>query len=144
MTPNLSMLEAPDAKRLSVQLEIFEGAHAMAGVADAWTYLEQRGGAATPFQSYSVSSACMAAHERRQATPRIIVLKRNGQPTLIVPTVITQLFGFSVVRFLGDPLIQYADILACEAEQSDLVRALSAAADPTVASGSSCHPSAVA
>jgi CelD/BcsL family acetyltransferase involved in cellulose biosynthesis len=63
-----------------------------------------------------------------------VVLRKDGEPRLIVPTVVTQLFGFPIVRFLGDPLIQYADVLACgDVSQSELTTALSFAADPKIA-----------
>lgn len=118
----------------STKIEILEGPDAAANVAAAWMQLEQGGVASTPFQYYGVALACTAAHLQKGARPRIVVLRKDGEPRVIVPTVVTQLVGFPVIRFLGDPLIQYADVLACgDARHDELIMALHAAADPKVA-----------
>lgn len=120
--------------RSGARIEIHAGASALADVRADWTFLEQHGGAATPFQSYGVAIACAAAHMQRQAMPRIVVLRRDGQPKVIIPTVVTQLCGFPVIRFLGDPLIQYGDILsAADVDRAEMLTSLSAAADSKIA-----------
>jgi CelD/BcsL family acetyltransferase involved in cellulose biosynthesis len=114
-------------------INIFEGAGAVERAAEAWAYLEERGGVATAFQSYPMAAAYGLAHERTDAKPRIVVLNKNGKPHILVPTVITKLFGLPVLRFLGDPFIQYGDIISLDAEPQDIELALDVAADPKVA-----------
>ena len=115
--------------------EIFEGCDAFRDAAKSWAVLEQQRGAATPFLTHAVASACAAAHMKRGAVPRIVIVKEGGKPRLIFPSVITKTFGISVVRFLGDPLIQYGDVLVSpEVRQADIARALAIVAAPEVAS----------
>lgn len=123
-----------DCEALPVEVEIVAGANAFASLKEVWLALEDEADAATPFQSYAVASGCFDAHLKRNALPRIVVLKKNGKPALILPTVITPLFGLPVVRFLGDPLIQYGDCLADQrVTLADIEMALAAAADPQIA-----------
>lgn len=96
------------------ELDVFEGRDAVARAEEAWRMLAENGGVQTPFQSFPVASAAAAAHERRGETPRILIVRRNGRPVLIVPTVLVNLFGARVLRFLGDPLIQYGDVIATD------------------------------
>jgi CelD/BcsL family acetyltransferase involved in cellulose biosynthesis len=102
------------------ELEVLEGCDAVARAEGAWRALAEDGGVPTPFQSFPVASAASAAHVRRGETPRIIIVRRNGRPVLIIPTVLTNLWGARVLRFLGDPLIQYGDVIAtadvCDAD----------------------------
>lgn len=123
--------EAPGAL---CELDIAEGGGAIARAAPDWRRLIVRGGAATPFQSFTVASAIAEAHVRQGEVPRIITVRRTGRPVLIFPTVVTTLFGLPIVRFFGDPLIQYSDMLAApDASLEDFDAAWSAAVDPSVA-----------
>ncbi len=74
------------------------------------------------------------AHLHRGEIPRIAVVRRDGRPVVIFPTVLVNQFGFKVARFLGEPLIQYGDVL-CEpgTAKRDLTAAWQAAADPAAA-----------
>lgn len=124
-----------EADPTASEVEVCEGGDAFRDAAEAWDVLEQQGGAATPFLTYAVASACAAAHMKRGAVPRIVIVKENGKPQLIFPSVITKTFGISVVRFLGDPLIQYGDALVSpDVRQGDIARALAIVAAPEVAS----------
>ena len=97
--------------QLPREIHIAEGDDAIALVADDWHRLVARGVGATPFQSFAFASEVAAAHLRRGETPRIVTVRRGGQPILIFPTVITTFMSLPVIRFLGDPLIQYGDVL---------------------------------
>lgn len=124
---------APDAQT-SCDVHVAEGADAVASVAGDWTSILERGGAATPFQSLIVARAVAEAHLERGEIPRIVVIRRAGRPVLIFPTVLTKFAGLPVVRFLGDPLIQYGDVLAApEASAEDFARAWPVAANPALA-----------
>src|SRR4051794_13957876 len=124
-----------EADPATSEVEIREGCDAFEDAAESWAVLEQQAGAATPFLSHAVASACAAAHIKRGAVPRIVIVKEHGKPRLIFPSVITKTFGISVVRFLGDPLIQYGDVLVSpEVRQAEIARALAIVAAPEVAS----------
>ncbi len=45
------------------------------------------------------------------AEPCILVGRRHGQTTLIWPLVVRQEFGMRIVKFMGEPVSQYGDIL---------------------------------
>lgn len=113
---------------------VFQGAHAVEQAAADWQALERTGGAATPFQSFAMARSVASAHLRRGEVPRIAVVRRDGRPVVILPAVLVRQFGLTVVRFLGDPLIQYGDAL-CEpgTAKRDIEAAWRAAADPAVA-----------
>lgn len=104
--PNLTSIT-----RDRLRLEVFEGPDALMRAKRDWVDLCRQGGASTAFQSFEVATACTAAHLRRGETPRIVIGRRDGRSIVIIPLVVTKWLGASVVRFLGDPLIQYGDIL---------------------------------
>jgi CelD/BcsL family acetyltransferase involved in cellulose biosynthesis len=132
MPPSLPI--AGLVRRAVRSVDIAEGADAVSRTASAWLALTEHGSQGTPFQSYTVAHACSAAHIRRGERPRIVTVRRDGEVVLLLPTVVTSLFGLPVVRFLGDPLIQYGDILARrDLEPEDFAAAWQAATDPSVA-----------
>ena len=118
----------------SSAVAVFQGANAVEQAAADWQAIERAGGAATPFQSFAMARAAADAHLRRGEVPRIAVVRRDGRPVVILPTVLVRQFGLTVARFLGDPLIQYGDVL-CEpgAAKPDIEAAWRAAADPAAA-----------
>lgn len=121
-------------KSASCDLTIFEGADAVAQAETDWRSIAEGGGVPTPFQSFSLASAAARAHVRHNEVPRIVVVRRAGRATVIIPTVVTSFFGQRIVRFLGDPLIQYGDVLAGpNATSEDFAAAWSAAAHARVA-----------
>jgi CelD/BcsL family acetyltransferase involved in cellulose biosynthesis len=107
-----------------LQLDVREGSDAVASAKREWIDLSRRGGAPTAFQSYEVAAACAAVHLRRGETPRILVGRREGRAIVLIPLVISTWLGARVVRFLGDPLIQYGDVLAApDAGDDDIAAA---------------------
>jgi CelD/BcsL family acetyltransferase involved in cellulose biosynthesis len=122
------------ASTADATVAVFQGAHAVEQAAVDWQAIERAGGAATPFQTFAMARAAVDAHLRRNETPRIAVVRRDGRPVVIFPTVLVNRFGFKIARFLGEPLIQYADVL-CEPGTGKryLAAAWQAAADPAVA-----------
>jgi CelD/BcsL family acetyltransferase involved in cellulose biosynthesis len=121
-----------EAKNATREVGIAEGADVMAIVSSEWQQLTDR--ASTPFQSWAVASAVADAHLMRGELPRVVIVRRAGRPVLIFPTVVTSMVGLPVVRFLGDPLIQYGDVLAApDACAEEFYAAWSAALDPSVA-----------
>ena len=134
-------MTGPDALRSqqrnasTCHVTIAEGPDAITGSAAAWQAVEDRGGAATPFQSFAMARVTAQAHLRDGHTPRIVTVQQWGRPVVIFPTVVGRLTGVSTVRFLGDPLIQYGDALATpEALAEHLEAAWLAAVDPRIAS----------
>jgi CelD/BcsL family acetyltransferase involved in cellulose biosynthesis len=114
---------------------VIEGADAVTRAEADWRILTELGGVPTPFQSFAVASAAAAAHARRGEIPRLVVARRDGQAVVIVPTVSTRWVGMCVLRFLGDPLIQYGDVLAApDARAEDIAEAWAAAMCPRSAS----------
>ncbi|MDO8875612.1 MAG: GNAT family N-acetyltransferase [Pseudolabrys sp.] len=113
---------------------VFQGADAVEQAAADWQAIEHAGGATTPFQTFAMARAVADAHSRRGEIPRIAVVRHDGRPVVIFPTVLVKRFGLTVARFLGDPLIQYGDVL-CEpgTGKRDLAAAWQAAADPAAA-----------
>ena len=117
-----------------LDIDIAEGDHAIEAVAADWRHIERAGGATTPFQTLAVGAAAASVHLRRGETPRIVIVRRAGRPTALLPTVIGRSAGVKAIRFLGDPLSQYGDIVAVpEATREHVEAAWRAAADPRVA-----------
>lgn len=113
-------------------VQVLEGADAVALAAPQWRVLEHAGGAATGFQRLAVAQASVAAHLDRGETPRIVVVHEHGRPAVLLATVTARRAGLRVTRFLGDPLIQYGDALVADgAEPTHLETALHAAAQAT-------------
>ena len=109
-------------------VEVIESADAVMQAEADWRMLSAAGGVATPFQSFVVASAAAAAHVRRGEMPRLVIARRGGRPVVIVPTVSTSWLGTRVLRFLGDPLTQYGDVLAAPDVRADDISAAWAAA----------------
>lgn len=112
------------------QVTVTEGADAVAAAAGDWRTLEAAGGAATAFQSLALAHRAAAVHARRGEIPRVVVIRDRGRAAVVLPTVISRIGGVRVVRFLGDPLIQYGDILAApDADMTAIELALRTAED---------------
>jgi len=119
----------------NLEVSVTSGAQAVEMAAPAWRSLEATEGATTAFQSLAVAKAMATAHHRRGEVPRIVVIRRAGRPVVVFPTVVTRWGGIRTVRFLGDPLIQYGDVIAApDVSLEHLDAAWHAAADPSVAS----------
>lgn len=103
---------AAPAKRLAGDVTVYSGAEAMREATPAWTAIERDGGVATPFQTLALAEASSAAHLAHGHTPHVIVVREGAHPVAVLPLVVTRLAGFRAVRFLGDPLIQYGDVIA--------------------------------
>jgi CelD/BcsL family acetyltransferase involved in cellulose biosynthesis len=121
------------SRSASCDVSIYEGADAVEQAAAAWHALEGSAGT-TPFQSLSVAQAAARAHAAKGERPRIIVVREKGSPVVVFPTVICRFAGLAMVRFLGDPFIQYGDALVSpDAAPAHLTAAWSAAANPRLA-----------
>lgn len=99
-------------ERTGFTVKVVEGADAVAQAANDWLALESDRGAATPFQLMALAQAACAAHCARGETPRIVVVREHGRPVVIFPAVLSHIAGVSALRFMGDPLIQYGDVIA--------------------------------
>jgi CelD/BcsL family acetyltransferase involved in cellulose biosynthesis len=122
------------ASQAECAVEVIEGADAVMRAEADWRALADLGGVPTPFQSFAVASAAAAAHARRGETPRLSIARRDGRAIALVPAVATSLLGMRALRFLGDPLIQYGDVLAApDARAEDIAAAWSAAVSPRAA-----------
>lgn len=119
------------ARQFGLSVAVATGADAVAQAAPAWRMIEDAGGANTPFQTLAVAEAASRVHVAQGETPRIVVVREHDRPVAIFPTVTATWNGFPAIRFLGDPLIQYGDILAApEVRDRHLAAAWEAAADP--------------
>ena len=94
------------------EVDVFTGDNAVAAAWPAWRQLELSRAPSTPFQTYAFAEAVADAHRRKGETPRIVVVYDQGRPVLLFPTVVGRFCGVPTIRFLGDPLIQYGDVLA--------------------------------
>jgi CelD/BcsL family acetyltransferase involved in cellulose biosynthesis len=96
--------------------------------------IEEAGGAATAFQTFAVAERVAEAHLRRGETPRVVVVHDGDRPMVVFPIALTRRSGIAAAHFLGDPLIQYGDVLAAPgATMAHLEAAWHAVADPAVA-----------
>ncbi len=108
--------------------EIFSGTDALDAVAADWRAIEREGAFPTPFQSFAVAAAALPAHLEHGHMPHIIVVREHGEARAILPLVATTMAGSRVLRFLGDPLIQYGDaVLSRAGNEAHIVQALLAA-----------------
>ena len=119
---------AANPERAAGEAEIFSGAEALEAVAADWRAIEREGALLTPFQSFAVAAAALPAHLEHGQVPHIIVVREHGETRAILPLVATTMAGSRVLRFLGDPLIQYGDaILPGAGNEAHLMQALLAA-----------------
>lgn len=119
---------AAKPERAAGDAEIFSGAQALDAVAANWRAIERDGALPTPFQSYAVAEAALEAHIKHGHEPHIIVVRELGSVRAILPLVATSMAGSRVLRFMGDPLIQYGDaILSPSGNEAHLVQAVLAA-----------------
>ncbi len=115
-------------ERAAGDAEVFSGAAALDAVALEWRAIEREGAFSTPFQSFAVAEAAMSAHLAHGHEPHIVVVREHGETRAILPLVLTSMAGNRVLRFLGDPLIQYGDaVLSRAGSEAHLVQALLAA-----------------
>ncbi len=115
-------------ERAAGDAEIFSGAEALDAVAADWRAIEREGVLSTPFQSFAVAEAALAAHRAHGQEPHLIVIREGRDAVAILPLVLTTMAGNKVLRFLGDPLIQYGDALLSRAgREAHLMQALLAA-----------------
>jgi CelD/BcsL family acetyltransferase involved in cellulose biosynthesis len=119
---------AAKPERAAGDAEIFSGAQALEAVASDWRAIEREGALSTPFQSYAVAEAALAAHLKHGHEPHVIVVREQDVAVAILPLVLTSMAGSHVLRFMGDPLIQYGDaVLSRAGSEAHLVQALLAA-----------------
>jgi CelD/BcsL family acetyltransferase involved in cellulose biosynthesis len=115
-------------ERAAGDAEIFSGETALDAVAHDWREIEREGLLPTPFQSFAVAQASLEAHRAHGHVPHLIVIREGREAVAILPLVRTSMAGSRVLRFLGDPLIQYGDALLSRAgAEGHLVQALLAA-----------------
>jgi CelD/BcsL family acetyltransferase involved in cellulose biosynthesis len=113
------------------EVAVAVGEDAVALARPAWRRIEDAGGAATPFQTLAVAERAAQAHLRCGETPRIVVVREAGRPVVVFPTAVGRSHGIATTRFLGDPLIQYGDVLAArDATRAHIEAAWRAVADP--------------
>jgi len=123
-----SLRRTAKPERAAGEAEIFSGAEALDAVEAEWRAIERDGALQTPFQSFAVAEAALPAHLAHGHEPHIIVVREHGEVRAILPLVLTSMAGNRVLRFLGDPLIQYGDaVLSRSGTEAHLVQALLAA-----------------
>jgi CelD/BcsL family acetyltransferase involved in cellulose biosynthesis len=123
-----SLRRSAKPERAAGDAEIFSGAEALDAAAADWRAIERESTLSTPFQSFAVAEAAARAHLAHGHEPHIIVVREHGIAVAILPLVLTSMAGNRVLRFLGDPLIQYGDaLLSRGGSEAHLVQALLAA-----------------
>lgn len=119
---------AAKPERAEGEADIFSGAEALDAVEAGWRAIEREGALSTPFQSFAVAAAALPAHLAHGHEPKIVVVREHGEVRAILPLVAATMAGNRVLRFLGDPLIQYGDaVLSRAGNEAHLVQALLAA-----------------
>ncbi len=115
-------------ERAAGDAEVFSGSDALDAVERDWRAIEREGALNSPFQSFAVAAAALPAHRAHGQTPHLVVVREHGETRAILPLVMTSMAGSRVLRFLGDPLIQYGDaVLSRAGNEAHLVQALLAA-----------------
>jgi CelD/BcsL family acetyltransferase involved in cellulose biosynthesis len=123
-----SLRRAAKPDRAAGDAEVFSGATALDAAEAEWRAIEREGALTTPFQSYAVAAAALPAHVKHGHEAHVIVVREHGTVRAILPLVATSMAGSRVLRFLGDPLIQYGDaLLSRSGSEAHLVQALFAA-----------------
>lgn len=116
-------------ERLAGEAEVCSGEEALEALAADWRAIEREVPPATPFQTLAFAEAALPAHLAHGQTPHIIVVRDHDLPVAILPLVAVTMAGSRVLRFLGDPLIQYGDALPSRGcTDAHLARALAMAA----------------
>ncbi|MGE0602628.1 MAG: GNAT family N-acetyltransferase [Xanthobacteraceae bacterium] len=123
-----SLRRSAKPERAAGEADVFSGAEALDAVEAGWRAIEREGALSTPFQSFAVAAASLPAHLAHGHEPHIIVVREHGETRAILPLVLTSMAGARVLRFFGDPLIQYGDaVLSRAGTNAHLVTALLAA-----------------
>ena len=123
-----SLRRSAKPERAAGEAEVFSGAEALNAVEADWRAIEREGALGTPFQSFAVAEAALPAHLAHGHEPHIIVVREHGETCAILPLVLTSMAGARVLRFFGDPLIQYGDaVLSRAGTEAHLMTALLAA-----------------
>jgi len=127
--------EVQSRRDASCEVAVFEGADAIEHAASAWKAIEDAGGVNSPFQSLAVARAAVPAHIANGEMPRIVTVRDGKRPMAVFPTVVGHWLGIPSIRFLGEPFVQYGDVIARpDAKAAHLHAALAAAADERIAS----------
>ena len=114
---------------------VVQGANAVEQVAAAWQTIEDAGGVRSPFQSLAAARAVVAPHVSQGEIPRIVIVRDGSRPVVIFPAVVGLWLGIPSIRFLGDPFVQYGDVIAHpDATPAQLDMALDAVSDECIAS----------
>ena len=123
-----SLRRSAKPDRAAGEAEVFSGADALDAVEAGWRAIEREGALSTPFQSFAVAAASLPAHLAHEHEPQIITVREHGETRAILPLVLTSMAGARVLRFFGDPLIQYGDaVLSRAGTEAHLMTALLAA-----------------
>lgn len=123
-----SLRRSAKPDRAAGEAEVFSGADALDAVEAGWRAIEREGALSTPFQSFAVAAASLPAHLAHGHEPQIITVREHGETRAILPLALTSMAGARVLRFFGDPLIQYGDAALSRAgTDAHLVTALLAA-----------------
>lgn len=119
----------------SCEVTVAQGADAVERAAAAWQTLENTGGVRSPFQSLVAARAAAAAHVANGEMPRIVTVRDDKGPVAIFPTVLRRWMGIPSLQFLGEPFVQYSDVIAsAEASPAHLKAAFAAATEESCAS----------
>lgn len=110
-----TLRRSANPERVAGEAEVFSGAQALDAVEADWRTIEREGTLSTPFQSFAVAQAALPAHLAHGHEPQIITVREHCETRAILPLVMTPLAGSRVLRFFGDPLIQYGDAVLSRA-----------------------------
>ncbi len=113
-----SLRRSVKPERHAGDAEVYSSDAALEQVALDWRRIERDVPPATPFQTFAFAQASVDAHLAQGHVPQIIVVRDGSEPVVILPLVMSAMVGSAVLRFLGDPLIQYGDAI-CSRGASD-------------------------
>jgi CelD/BcsL family acetyltransferase involved in cellulose biosynthesis len=103
--------ELADGTRFDV--EVVTSVDALDRIAPEWHALEALSPATCVFQSFA-QIRLWAHHfvgDGRGAALHVAVVRRNGRPVLILPTIVSGSSLLRIARIAGDPIAQYSDLL---------------------------------
>jgi CelD/BcsL family acetyltransferase involved in cellulose biosynthesis len=114
---------AEPSPRVLDMIDVVETADGLAALEPQWTALLARAGRPHQvFQTHAFVTTWLRSatgesegSDRRRAvsTPRLAIVTtwRDGRLVLVLPLVVTRWLGFTTLRWLGEPVLQYGDAL---------------------------------
>lgn len=111
-------------------VEFYSGATALEGLKDEWNALDDAAqGRTTVFQTHAWNTRIAGASGAGSSNGSICigVVRAGGEPKVILPLIVKEKRGVRVASWLGEPLLQYGDVVAGLGSVSSQAESLSSA-----------------